>query len=316
VLETVLTIFSTAKPFRGQAAIAQRNALRSWRLLHSGCEVILFGNEYGAREAALELGVRHVPEAARSEYGSIRVDYMFACAQEIAANDLLCYANCDIILLPCFLRAVRCVAEWSRQFLMIGRRWDTPLTRAVDFEDPEWPKKLRKFVTCFGMRQRSYAVDYFVFSRGLYKDVPPFVVARTHWDHWMVWKARSMKIPVIDASADTLAVHQNHDFGYHPGGLDGIKADPESKRNRALAGGQLHLYTIVHASHLLVDGRIENRPGRWHVPLTSLVRTYSSQLWYRLLALTFRARHAVGLYRRRTSADMLKIARSAAKTPQ
>jgi hypothetical protein len=113
----------------------------------------------------------------------------------------------------------------------------------------------------------------------------------------MVWKARSMKAPVVDVTADVLAVHQNHDFAYHPGGLAGIKADNESKRNRALAGGQLHLYTIHHATHRLIEGDITDRPGRWHVPLTFFLRVYSIQLWYWLLKATFRARHALGLYR-------------------
>jgi hypothetical protein len=105
-----------------------------------------------------------------------------------------------------------------------------------------------------------------------------------------------MKVPVVDVSADVLAIHQNHDFAYHPGGLLGIKADAESKRNRALAGGQLHLYTIDHSTHRLIDGKIEDRPGRWHVPLTFFLRTYSSQLWYWFLKATFKARHALGLH--------------------
>jgi hypothetical protein len=128
--------------------------------------------------------------------------------------------------------------------------------------------------------------------------MPPFVVARHHWDHWMVWKARSMNVPVLDASADVLAIHQNHDFAYHSGGLEGVWTDVESKRNRALAGGQLHLYTIEHATHRIVDGRIEDNPGRWHVPATFFIRTYLSQLWYWLLNTSFRTRHALGLHRR------------------
>lgn len=35
--------FTTAKPFVGHNGVIQRNALRSWTLLHPGVEVILFG---------------------------------------------------------------------------------------------------------------------------------------------------------------------------------------------------------------------------------------------------------------------------------
>jgi hypothetical protein len=293
----MLTIFATPKPFKGHDGVIQRNAIGSWVRLHPDCEVILFGDETGAAEFAAELGVSHVPDVLRSEFGTKRLDYIFERAQEMARHDRLCYANCDMILLPSFCQAFDSVARWSPEFLMIGRRWDTPVTQAVDFEAIDWASQLREFAMRSGRQQLAYAVDFFAFSRGLYEDLPPFVVGRVYWDHWMVWKARSMKVPVVDASADVLAVHQNHDFAYHPGGLQGIKTDTESQRNRALAGGQLHLYTIDHATHRLIDGQIRERSGRWHVPLTSLFRVYLSQFWYWLLDKTFRARHALGLYR-------------------
>jgi hypothetical protein len=291
----MLTIFSTAKPFQGRAEIAQRNALKSWTLLHPDCEVILFGNEPGTYEVAAELRIRHIPEVLHSEKGSIRLDYIFARAQEMARHDRLCYANCDIIFPRSFPNGINTVAGWSPQFLVIGRRWDAPVTELLDFDAMDWESRLGNFAVRSGNQQLTYAIDFFAFSRGLYKNMPPFAVARNHWDHWMVWKARSMKVPVVDVTADVLAVHQNHDFAYHPGGLAGIKADVESKRNRALAGGQLHLYTIDHATHQLVDGDIVDKPGRWHVPVTSLLRVYSSQFWYWLLEETFRVRHALGL---------------------
>jgi hypothetical protein len=293
----MLTIFATPKPFKGHDGIVQRNAIGSWVRLHPDCEVILFGDEAGAAQVAEEFGVRHVPEVLRSEFGTKRLDYIFARAQQIARHDLLCYANFDIIFPGSFLKAVNNVASWSRQYLVIGRRWDTPVTEPLDFDATDWESRLVDFAIRSGKQQLAYAVDFFVFSRGLYEDMPKFVVARTHWDHWMVWKARSMKVPVVDVTADVLAIHQNHDFAYHPGGLAGIKADTESKRNRAFAGGQLHLYTIDHATHQLIDGNITDKPGRWHAPVTSLLRVYSTQFWYWLLEATFRARHSLGLHR-------------------
>jgi len=293
----MLTIFSTPKPFQGHESVIQRNALGSWVRLDSECEVLLFGDEPGSAEIAEQLGVRHVPEIRHSEFGTKRLDHIFACAQEMAKHDILCYANCDVILLPPFCEAVTRVAAWSPQFLMVGRRWDTPLIQAVDFGATGWDAQLRDFAMRSGKLQLPYAVDYFAFSRGLYRDLPPFAVGRVHWDHWLVWKARSMRVPVVDASADVLAIHQNHDYAYHSGGLPGVKADIESKRNRQLAGGQIHLYTIDHATHRLVDGRIEDKPGRWHVPISAFISTYSSQLWYWTLKATVGLRNSLGLRR-------------------
>jgi hypothetical protein len=241
----MLTIFATPKPFQGHDGIIQRNAIGSWVRLHPRCEVILFGDEAGAAEVAEELGVRHVPDVRRSEWGTKRLDHIFTRAQEIARHDLLCYANCDIILLPSFHEAVARVAGWSPEFLFVGRRWDTPVTELVDFLAPSWEARLSGLATRSGKQQLADAVDYFVFSRGLYRQMPPFVVGRVYWDHWMVWKARSMRVPVVDASADVLAIHQDHDYAYHPHGLPGVKTDAESKRNRALAQVQRRVRSIL-----------------------------------------------------------------------
>jgi len=46
----VLTFFTTAKPFLGHAKIIQRNALKSWTLVHPDVEVIVFGDEHGSAE--------------------------------------------------------------------------------------------------------------------------------------------------------------------------------------------------------------------------------------------------------------------------
>jgi hypothetical protein len=62
----MITFFSTPKPFRGHIGVIQRNAIHSWRLVHPGAEVILFGNEEGAAEAAREIGALHKPEVHRN----------------------------------------------------------------------------------------------------------------------------------------------------------------------------------------------------------------------------------------------------------
>jgi hypothetical protein len=102
----MLTLFTTAKPFEGHSGIIQRNALKSWKLLHSDVEVILFGDDPGSAEIARELGLRHEPFVERNSFGTKRLDYIFGRAQELARHDFLCYCNCDIILLPEFCQAL------------------------------------------------------------------------------------------------------------------------------------------------------------------------------------------------------------------
>ena len=130
----MLTIFTTAKPFRGHTGVIQRNALQSWKALHLDIEIILFGDDPGAAEAAQELGLHHEPFVERNEFGTKRVDYLFARAQAIAQHEILCYVNCDIILMQDFRRAIERVRAIHREFLMGGRRWDTDITEPLPFD--------------------------------------------------------------------------------------------------------------------------------------------------------------------------------------
>src|SRR6202047_4451945 len=102
----MLTLFTTGKAFTGRSGVIQRNALKSWTLLHPDVEVILFGDDAGAAETARELGLRHEPRVERNRFGSKRLDYLFARAQELARHEVLCYSNCDIILLTDFCGAL------------------------------------------------------------------------------------------------------------------------------------------------------------------------------------------------------------------
>lgn len=46
----MITIFTTAKPFRGHDGVIQRNALESWEFLDPNVQVILFGDDEGTDE--------------------------------------------------------------------------------------------------------------------------------------------------------------------------------------------------------------------------------------------------------------------------
>lgn len=299
----MLTFFTTAKPFRGHNGIIQRNALKNWTLLRPDVEVILFGDEEGAGETAKELGLRHEPHVERNESGTKRLDYMLSRAQAIARHDLLCYVNCDILLMQDFCGAIKRVRERYWHFLMVGRRWDVEITTPLSFGNKDWEALLRRRVLREGRRRGPEWIDYFVFSSGLYGDVPPFVIGRVFWDNWLVWKALASSCPVIDVSAHILAVHQNHDYGYHPQGRQGVFCGAEAGRNYELAGGWRHLRTIADATEVLgKDGLKPNRLRHWarakrnaRQAARSLLHGGIERAWFFVLALTRPVRRKFGL---------------------
>src|ERR1700674_1085101 len=241
----MLTFFTTAKPFREHNGIIQRNALKSWTLLHPDVEVILFGDEEGAAETARGLGIRHVPEVERTAEGTKVLRSFFDPAQRMARHELLCYLNCDIVLTPDFVKALSLVHGAHKEFLMVGRRWDIDVLEPLNFSEAGWASRIRNFAMQKGQQRSGGWIDYFAFSRGLYlEQLPAFVIGRVFWDQWLVWKARSAGVPLVDASAAVVAIHQNHDYGYHPAGRAGVWSEERAVRNLEVAGGRWRLCTI------------------------------------------------------------------------
>ena len=76
---------------------------------------------------------------------------------------------------------------------------------------------------------------------------------------------------VIDATADIRIIHQKHDYQHLPGGK--IHYDhPESDENLRLAGGKRHIFTLLDANKVLVDGRIQPYP----VSTQKLIREFET----------------------------------------
>ena len=291
----MLTLFSTPKPFLGHSAVIQRNALASWKRLHPDVEIILFGDEEGTADIAREFGLRHEPHVERNEFGTKRIDFIFRKAQDIARHDFLCYVNCDIVLLSDFVRAFGRVRSLHNKFLMIGRRWDTDISDPLDFSASAWEQQLASFVRVKGVQQPAYSVDYFAFPRGLYVQMPPLVIGRIWWDHWLVWKAGREGVAIVDASSQILAVHQNHDYGYHPAGAVGVRNDVQSKRNYDLAGGKWLLHTIDDATHILGAQGERRNAKRFFAPYWRVIWPVWIPIWHRILDVTRPVRRIIGL---------------------
>ena len=302
----MITLFSIPKAFAGPFARIQRNALGSWRALSPEIDIIVLGDEQGSAEAARAVGARHLPEVELTSAGTPRVDAVFAAAERAAPTDLLAYVNADILLLPDFLAGVEVAARRLPRFLMVGRRWDLDFEDTIDFADLGWEANLRRTVRERAVLHKPWGIDYFVFRRGLWREMPPFAVGRTMWDNWLIFSARAQHVPVVDATAAVTAVHQNHDYSHAGGGRQEVWKGPEAKRNMALAGGLDHFFTIDDATHRLRAGRLTRvldwahlRRG-WHtLPVLSPAAGRLHRLARAVGATIYRARRQVARWRGR-----------------
>lgn len=289
----MLTIFACPKPFTNpHIALIQRNAITSWTLLRPKPEIILFGDEPGTSEICQELGLRYVPEIARSEFGTPLVSDIFEKAQQLATYDILCYVNADIILMSDFIWAIEQVKQWRKQFLIVGQRYDVDIREFWNFSRYDWENQLRMLAIQSGKQQAPGAVDYFVFPKGLFMDIPPFAIGRFTWDSWLVWRAISTKSAVVDVTPCVLVVHQNHDYSHAVGDEVWVRKGEEAQRNLELSGGWTHHYSTANANFILTHTGIRKALGG-HYLVARL------DVWKRrLIDWTRPLRHVIGLRKR------------------
>lgn len=256
-VKPVITLFGVPKPFEGHIDVIQRNAILSWCSLKPAVDVVLFGDEKGCAEIARDLNIRHVPHVERNEYGTPLISDIFKSAEVLSETELICYLNSDIMLTSHFLSAATQAAETYKQFLLIGRRWDVDLKTAWDFARDNWEETLLDYVAKNGKVHGPWGIDYFVFSRGLWKDMPPFALGRPGYDNWLIYKARSLKVPVVDGSAAITAAHQNHDYSHFTGGEETFWNGPEAKENMKMIGGEKFCFNTLDATSLITPAGIK-----------------------------------------------------------
>jgi hypothetical protein len=258
---SLLTVFSAPKQFTNpHINVIQRNAIQSWLHLGSDVNVILVGEEEGLSAAANDLGVRYLPEVERNEWGTPLVSSIFNLARGASESQFMAYVNADILLMPDFVEMTKNVASQTKDFLMVGQRWDLDVTHLLDFVE-NWDHQLREMTQTNGELHRPAGSDYFVYPRTLFVDIPDFAIGRAGWDNWMIYKALKNRWNVIDATPSLMVVHQNHDYSHLPGGVPHYELE-ETNINAALGGGHVNMYMTLDTNYELVNGIV--RQSRWN----------------------------------------------------
>jgi hypothetical protein len=251
----MITIFCTPKNFENIFDIIQKNAIRSWRALDDNIEIIIFGESNGVKIIANEVNAINFTKVKLSTNGVPVLSDLFIKADEIATNDILVFINSDIILPPNFFEVLKKIKNIPKRFLMVGHRWDCDIDEIIDFgklkpDDEFWINIFKH-----SKKHAPSGIDYFIYRRQTFKDLPNFIVGRPGYDNWIIWNARRRKIPVIDLTYEVKVFHQNHHFKFH-----NIKKDPkvfveEDGANNLKIIGNNHL-NLLDSNFLLKKNKI------------------------------------------------------------
>lgn len=290
----MITLFSMPKAFDGEFAAIQRNAISSWTCLPRSPEIILFGNERGTAQICREFGIVHVPDVARNSSGIPFLNDMFAKVQEMASYELLCYVNADIILTARLVEAIDLLSEKIGRFAMFCHPWNLKMEDEPKFGSSNWQDQLLTSARSRGKEPSGVGSDVFVFPRGFYASVPPFLLGRTVYDNWLLYTASRSRLPAVDATQFVLAIHQDHSGSTHG---SGIPITEEVRRNRKLAGWLARGFYATHLPYELQrNGEVRKRGV-----LERVRRRAHVMLWpviFPVLERTYHTRRKIGLYRR------------------
>jgi hypothetical protein len=129
------------------------------------------------------------------------------------------------------------------------------------------------------------AIDYFIFTPGLWPYIPPFAVGRFTWDNWLVGNALEQGKKVVDATRFIKCIHQNHEYKRDQSS-DALWNGPEARRNLIYAGHFL-VGTMDHAPLFFDENAVIKRDG---------FRTL--KLWKDLIIITLKRQRIYRIYKK------------------
>jgi len=141
------------------------------------------------------------------------------------------------------------------RYLVVGQRID--LAEGVDFDatSNHWKVDLLALFDKNGAQLHGpTAMDYFIFPRGMWQDLPTLVIGRGGYDGALVASCLRNKIPIINATLEVPALHQFHDYAHLPGGKNAVYEGSEAKNNLILHNIKHSIPNSADAQWLILDG--------------------------------------------------------------
>lgn len=261
----MITFFTTAKDFVGKNKITQINAIKSWQIAHPKAEVILFGDSQGASALSQELDFIHIPEIQTSCQRTPFINDMFEKASKLASNEICCFINADIIVYSKFVQNLLDIHKLLKNnYLVVGQRQDINLEGEINFA-ANWETELNDLITKEGTIHPPTGSDFFGFPKSQYQqgDIPNLMVGRPGWDLWMIYNGRLKKFKVVDLSATTMVVHQNHDYSHRKVEVNSYEQDEEALSNyKNLPQREKYLYTLPACNYYYKNQKLKRNFAR------------------------------------------------------
>ena len=257
-----MILITSPKPRNDQTEAVQIAAFRSWRRAFPNAAILLYGDVASWKEEMDSLVMQAAGPLIKGMAGGEVIRDMFQDASKRAAGELLLYLNSDILLDDSAVKVVEKLRARPGPWLGSARRWCLPKwSDVVPESELEW----RSFFSSAeksGRWGEACALDMFLFRGLSFERMPPFFIGHRGWDNWMIFHARSNRVPVIDLADEMRVIHCDHDYSYAKGNSAPSRRDgPLEEANLKKLGGEERLFHLGHATHELSHGKITQCRG-------------------------------------------------------
>jgi hypothetical protein len=201
------TVFAAMRPFVGEFAALQRNAILSWLAVRPAFHVVLIEDEATTTmDAVGDLPVSIRSGVRRSGLGAPLFDSFVETGARDAVGDTLVCTTADVLFPPRLGEVLEAVKRdmRGRDYLVVAGRHD--VSALPDVGEPSWFESMRADVRPDYRR----GIDMWAHPAGLDLRPPPFPIGRHGTDGWVVYDMKRRGIPVIDVTADAPMIHQTH----------------------------------------------------------------------------------------------------------
>ncbi|MGD9731526.1 MAG: hypothetical protein AB7U45_05025 [Desulfamplus sp.] len=251
----MISFLSSPKAFTGKIADIQKNAIQSWKNVHSDAEIIIYGDSAGTHEACMELGVIHIPDVQCSPSGVPYFNAIVEHANLHARHNIQVYINCDILLHNSIINAIKCI-NFPR-YLVVGQRIDLGKNVEMSMLSEHWQYDLRILAKeNKAVLHAPSGMDYFIFVRGMWQGLAPLVIGRGGYDSALVAFCFRSGIPLIDATYAIPAVHQFHDYGHIAGAQNSVFRGKDATNNYVIHNVKHSTPTSADAEWQIICGRL------------------------------------------------------------
>lgn len=204
-----LIFVTSCKPIDNEKTkIRQMNSILSWDWLDCDKEIFLFNKDEQIVSLYEHLNITIVKEYESSNNSDLPTwramkDYASNVANE---EDYIVWVNSDIIFDNTLLETIEGVEKSTNNFILTGKRknWD-------DYHLLSRKDEVRQIP--FTDQGDKWEIDYYVFKKNHFKDLPKFYIARMSFDNYLLQNSIRNVEHTVDCTLTINAIHHTHGYG-------------------------------------------------------------------------------------------------------